>query len=563
MVLKKIKSYSREGDCWMLFNFGKITFRDEILYREIKFIKVNPSAYYNSEEWSLDEIIIEEIAEQIVNKFKLADIYDCNGKFVCDLNKNNNKIEKREVILSNYRNFKVGSCGEFFNDTPFANQINNKAYYLFNNDTFISLSLVSQFFYYYSTKVINIITDFEKFNKGFVNRDVLESKFVFDNTIGIGQKEAKFIGKYWFTHKDENKTGIYLLRKAINSFYSLLWKQKEEKRGHLSGEIFYNIPFNFPIKATVIGQKLAKNKFFAYRLLNIEPNKKDNLFFINDQDIEPIALVDTRSAENNHGDSETYTDNITIDGEEILDLVSDSPAVSTNPNLGVEEIAVDNDIFLDSPNYKKTKKIQNDKNYIKGNTVVNTVEDHGILSNQTTTGNNTQAIDYTAIQENSSDLFLKILEYLKEKGVNIVFATINDSADEKFSFYEPENSKIPYIIIAIARLNDREFFIIETGLYRNIGLVENLSNIPVQQRNDKNLSKLIKILDHRSVKFSWSSIFYDGTLSKDYQNKKIRCDYIREKMFLEVLQPVNHRYGLTEKNTIQKIGDTIYKKINK
>ncbi|MCP1297616.1 hypothetical protein NK356_00345 [Chryseobacterium sp. S0630] len=563
MILKKIKSYSKEGDFWMLFNFGKITFRDEILYREVKFIRVNSSDFYNSQDWNLKEIIIEEIVEQIVNKFKLADIYDCNGKFVCDLNKNHKKIEKREVILSNYRNFRVGSCEEFFENTPFANQIDNKAYYSFSHNTFISLSLISQFFYYYSTKVINIITDFEKFNKGFISRDLLESKFVFDNTIGIGQNEAKLIGKYWFTDRDENKTGMYLLRKAVNSFYSLLWKQKEDKRGQLSGEIFYNIPFNFPIKATVIGQMIAKNKFFAYRLLNVEPNKKDYPFYINDQDIEPVALVDTRSAENNQGNPNTYTDNITIDGEEILDLVSDSPAVVTNPNLEVEEVTVDNDVFLVSPHYKKTKKILNDQNYIKGNTVVNNVEEQGILSNQTTTGSNVQAINYIAIQENSSDLFLKILEYLKQKGVNISFATINDSTDEKFSYYEPENSKIPYIIIAIARLNNREFFIIETGLYRNIGIVENLSNIPTQQKNDKNLTKLIRTLDHKNVKFSWSSIFYDGTLSKDYQSKKIRFDSIREKMLLEVIQPVNHRYGLTERDTIQKIGDTIYKKINK
>jgi hypothetical protein len=562
MVLKKIKSHSSEGDFWMLFNFGKITLRDEILYREIKFIKVKSSDFYNQEDWSLTEFIIEEIAEQIVNKFKLADIYDYNGKFVSELNINHKSIEKREIILSNYRNFKVGSCEDFFCNTPFDGHINNKAYYFFNNDTFVPLSLINQFFYYYSTKVITIITDFEKLNKGFVSRDLLENKFIFDNTIGIGQKEAKFIGKYWFTDIDESKTGLYILRKSVNSFFSLLKKQKDIK-GQLTGEIFYNIPFRFPIKITVIGQKIAKNKFFSYRLFNAEPNKKDFSFFINTQDVEPIALVDTRSGEDTHGDSETYTDNIAIDGMEILDLVSDTPLIATNPNLGVEEITVNNDIFLDSPNYKKTKKIENDRNYIKGNTVVNTVEDLGILSNQTSTGSNIQAIDYTAIQENSSDLFLKILEYLKEKGVNITFATINDSTDHIFSFYEPENSKIPYLIIAIAQLQDREFFIIETGLYKNIGIVENLSNVPIKKKNDNILTRLIKVLDHKSVRFSWSSIFYDGTQSKDYQNKKKRFEYLKEKMLLEVVQPVNHRYGLSEKITVKKIGETIYKKISK
>lgn len=561
MVLKKIKSHSKEGEYWMLFNFGKIVFRDDILYRELKFIKVS-SDFYDLTRWNFNDIIIDEIAEQTINKFKLADIYDCNGKFVCDLDRNHKSIEKKEVILSNYRNFKVGTCEDFFYDTPFEGQINNKAYYSFNNDTFIPLSLISQYFYYYSTKVINIITDFEKLNTGFIDRNLQENNFTFDNTIGIGQKEAKFIGKYWFTDIDESKTGMYILRKSINNFFSLLKKQKD-KEGQLVGEIFYNIPFRFPIKATIIGQSIAKDKFFSYRLFNVEPNKKDFSFFINDQDIEPIALVDTRSAENNEEDSETYTDNITIDGIEILDLVSDSPIIPINPNLGVEDITVDNDIFLHSPNYKKTKKIQNDRNYIKGNTVVNILEGQEILNNQNTTGNNVQAIDYTSIQENSSDLFLKILEYLKEKGVNIFFATINDSTDNKFSFYEPENSKIPYLIIAVADFNNREFFIIETGLYRNIGIVENLSNIPVQKNNDIVLTKLIKILDHKSVKFSWSSIFYDGTHSKDYQNKKKRFEYLKEKMLLEVLQPVNHRYGLAEELTIQKIGDIIYKKINK
>lgn len=80
---------------------------NEVFKRDISFINVSPDNYFNPEKWAPERIITERIAENTINNFKLADIYDFTGEFVRNLDIEHPKLEKKEVIISNQYNFKT------------------------------------------------------------------------------------------------------------------------------------------------------------------------------------------------------------------------------------------------------------------------------------------------------------------------------------------------------------------------------------------------------------------------------------------------------------------------
>ncbi len=561
MVLKKIKSQSKIGEYWLLLNFGEIFLENEIFYREICFIKVSLDDFFDSKKWFPECIITERVVENIINNFKLADIYDYNGEFVRNLDIEYKGLEKKEVIISNKINFKINQGYDFFKKTVLEGSIKNLYFFKCQN-TFISLSLIFLRYYYYSSKIINIITDFEKLNLGFKDRNFEECNFVYDNTLGIGNMEAKLIGKYWFTNPDELKTGLNILKNSINHFYNNLMKQKETGK-KLKSEIPFKLPFNFPLKCTLLCLKIDNNKFFALRIIDEKPIREEFSFYVNSRDITPIAECDTRKANNAKEDKE-YNPIIINDTQETPNFFSNEICKPTNPSLGIKDLEVVNDVFSLSPNFNTTKKIEKKHNYKPRKKIIKDVDGHGIISNENSS-DNIRGVNYSSVKNiNSSDFFSNILEYLALKGLRIEYATINDSSDNKFSNFIPKNAKVSYLIIAIVQTKEGEFCVFETGLNMSIGIVKNISNIPIQKNNDMRLTEFVKFLDNEKIKFRWSSIYYNSkALTKNFSSKMHNFEYIKQQYFLEIIQPVDHRYNLSEKDTLERIGDTIFKKINR
>lgn len=559
MVLKKIESQSKAGEYWLLLNFGDTFLENEILMREISFIKVSPDDYFDPEKWIPKCIITERVYENLINEFKLADVYNYKGQFVCNLDIKHPKLKKREVVISNQINFKINKY-DFFNKTVLEGAINN-VFFFRCQDIYIPLGLIFLRYYYSSTKIINLITNYEKLSIGFKERNFEECSFVYDNTEGIGNKEAKEIGRYWFTHWNEQKTGFNVLKGSINYFYNNLMHQKKID-GELRGEIPYKLPFDFPLKATVLCQKLDNEKFIAYRIYDEKPYRKELSFFANNKDITPIAEYDTRKAEDAEEDRD-YNPLFINETEEMPNFFSNEIISPANPSLGIEDQEVINDVFSISPKFAITKKIEKEYNYKPKNSVEKDIDGYGIVGNENSS-DNIKGINFSSVKDiDSSDFFSMILEYLVQKGLKVEYATINDSSDNKFSRYTPKNTKISYLIIAIIHTKEAEFCIFETGVNMSIGIVKNLSNIPIQKKNDMRLTEFIKLLDHEKIKFRWSSVYYNPKVStKNHPLKKKKFEHIKQNFFLEVIQPVDHRYSLSEKETLEKIGDTIFKKIS-
>lgn len=545
-----------KGYSWLLFNYGNIFYKssEEQYYREIGLVRLSRKNYKIA-NWDINDTIVISIPETWSLFYPLGTIFNDRGFYLLIPEKAiPNQLYEREIILSNYSNYKDTSYFETLKDTRFPKPSNeessNDPFFFFeskkNIQFIVPIDVIKRKFYYYSFKGIESIIK-RKLDTGihclYHTKDL--GLIEYDGDC-LNKSDVKSIGKYLFTKEyGFNKdTGLSRLKFEVDQFY----KRSLQRIDY--NDIHFKIPFDQPLIVKVLGQYItdfnAKDpKFIVYQILEYKSFNEKVLFSL-PKKIKVRNIKDKRSTINRDLKEEKITKSKIGVKKKTYSSVFDSTNATNSsiPSLNIElPDATFGDQYID---FEFIDRDDQDYKYATDKIMVNL---SGVGTNSL--GSYNSILEYLNISKKEKDttnkinneffeVFLLTLEKLKEEGIASSLLYIDSDKDGYSRLKSHDNSIRLKMLIAKLNCWGQEYCLVEANSGYSIGMFKN-EGTPLAEVNDHNLHVFLQNLINE-YKFQWTTCYYRRQDIEDerIKQKRIRFNKILHSHRFRILSPMDH-----------------------